>query len=317
MLFHLKKTRYAFVLLTVGTLAFGSCGKREGAPDIRGRLVQVYSEETMMMGESELYHYERHLSEQWNWDGKELYRIDYYDSPPYSEVFFYDGRQISRTTIPAYNIRNEFVYDGRMLERIDCYRKDTLLYSCRFRHEDDRMAGMDIHHTDNPATSNQKADLFYATFSPLMGEMAGRLLAEDQKRLVESRQKKGCKGGYEEQYDFTWNDDDVTLITHRVGSDLEETELSYDDGRNPYAQLFGYREINTSPVMGFRMLSEHNVISATVRGNETRVYNCSYQYDGKYPIRRTVTYSYEASDIQTLEETTYSCTHVDEYRYED
>lgn len=309
--------KYNFLIfVSLSLLLWVSCGKREGAPDSRQRLSQVFSEEWTMMGESEYYHDARHLAERWNWDRKELYRIDYYDSPPYSEVFFYEGKQIIRTTVPAYNIRNEYFYDGRVLERIDCYRKDTLLYSSQFRHNDNRMVGMDVHYQGGSVASKQEEALLF-TGSPLLGDMMVRLLVEDHRRMEAQRQKKGNKSDFEVNYEFTWDDDDVTLITRRVETDIQEIELRYDECRNPYAQLFGYRELNGSVVMGFRMLSEHNIVKATFRGDAPMVYNCSYQYDGNIPVRRTVTYTYTAADIQTLEETTYTFTHIDEYQYEE
>ncbi len=317
MLFLDKKVRLAAVLLATGMLFCASCSKKEGALVTKNRVSQVFTEERMMMGDVELYHYDRHLSEAWNWDGKELYRIDYHDSPPYSEVFFYEGKQISSTIIPAYRIRNEFLYDGRKLERIDCYQRDTLLYSCQFRHNDGKMTAMDVvYYASLEGTPFQKKACS-VLFSHVMGDVVGALVAEETVQTNVRRQKKGCKGNYVEHMEFVWDDDDVVVIRSRTDMEEYEISLQYDDKKNPYSQLFGSREMWDGVILGFRMLSEHNVVSATFppRANEPQYVNYSYRYDGDYPVRRTVTYSYVAASRQDFEETTYSYTRVDEYAY--
>ncbi len=133
-----------FFVIVIVLLLLQSCSKKEGVVGSRQRLAQIMFEETQTIGDVMIYDRPLSIGERWNWDGDELYRIDYSDESQFSEIFYYDRRgRISRTTVPAYKIERDFYYDGRTLERIKCYRDGELYCTVVFRHNDKHISGMD------------------------------------------------------------------------------------------------------------------------------------------------------------------------------
>ncbi len=288
------------VLITSFVLLLASCGKRDGVLDSRQKIDYILSNETLTCDGEPYYSEDWHLSENWNWDGDELYRIDHYDFKQFSENYFYDSHnRISYTTVPAYKIRTDFIYDGKKLQRIECSREETRLYHIDFHHDGKELVGMDLYRENviEPDTAEEEA--LKASMSLVFGR--------DVARMIDVKGG-GSKGVV--KYAFLWNDGNITRI--ECPEEGWSSEIEYDDKRNPYSQLYGYSETNNS-MYRFEMLSRNNILSLSQNGLD---YAFSYEYDKKdFPTQRTVTYSYYAINNTTWDSSLFIYTRTEKYYY--
>lgn len=312
---------YRYLTLTVIVLLVASCAKREGVIDKKNRIEEVYAEERHYMDNNLFHSIESYVEEDWHWDGKEMYRIDYRGEHPYSENFFYGShRCLERTTVPAYNIRSEFFYDGRMLEHIDYYRDDEKYLTVTLLHDGENLTEIDCQYYSLSTESDSEAVAILHKRNPiaaLLGaEVHSKLEAENTKRLA--AQCKSGKGPMLTRYELTWDGDNVSAIRCIDADGTRNILLSYDDKRNPYRQLFGYREI-TDPLFGFEMLSENNITSIRMPygRNANQLFTYRYEYDGDYPSKRTLTYSYQTISVFSFDSVMYKYEKEERYVYED
>lgn len=300
---------YRLLTLAAIVLLLASCSKREGVLDKKNRIDAVYVEERHYQ-DNNLYHNTgSYVEEDWHWDGKEMYRIDYRGEHTYSENFFYGShRCLQRTTVPAYDIRSEFFYDGRQLEHIDFYREDDKYLTVTFLHDDDLLTEIDCQYYQLATEADSQIVAILHRHNPiaaLLGaEVHSKLEAENAKRLA--AQCKRGEGSMLTRYELTWNDDNVSAIRCIDADGTRNIQLTYDDKRNPYRQLFGYREV-TDPLFGFEMLSENNITSIRMPygRNDNQLFTYRYDYDGDYPTARTLTYSYPTTNSVTFDSVTY------------
>ena len=285
-------------------LALSSCGKWEGTVDSRQKIDYIMSKEVMTCDGEPYYSLDWHVSDRWQWDDDELYRIDHYDFNQFSENYFYDNHErISYTTVPALKIRTDFYYDGRKLEKIDCQKDGKQLYYILFQHDDKKLVGMEMYRypmADND-TLNQKA-----LMSPL-----SFLLGPDVAALIKSRNNNAKSDIQITKYTFTWTDGNITRID--CPDEGWSSEIEYDKKRNPYSQLFGYSEMNGG-MYRFEMLSRNNMLSLHQPDND---YSFSYEYDGDYPSQRTVSYTFYAINNNTWDTSLFTYTRTEKYSYKD
>jgi len=300
-------TIYLSILLTL--LALVSCGPKEGVVDHRQRIDQIYASEKASLDGQALYEYNNLLAEQWNWDGNELYRIDYQFSTTYSENIFYDGRhRIIRTTVPAYRQRNDFRYDGRQLNYIDCYEADSLVSTIQFVHD------------GNVLTEIQRYD--YRQSSAKIGNLFRQLLGTDLACAIEMgarrhrAQTKG-NGTVRTDFHFEWDDDDnVSRVTYNDGTQTQQIVLTYDEMHNPYSELYTSFMMDES-IFGFAMMSRHNVVTMRMpyEMQSDLLFTYTYQYEDDYPTSRHLHYSYSSMNETDWTEALYEYDKTEVYSY--
>ena len=239
------------------------------------KIDQVMASEFRYEDDQLVYSLNEYVEQQWIWDGKKVIRVDYRDENQYSENFFYDGRKLIKTTVPAYNLVSEFSYDGSLLEKIEISRDGNSVATLEFIH-----AGKVL---DEIVCHRSVAD------SDMVWPMWSRYALAP---ICETRS--AAKGGVSVHYKLTWNDENVERIdVSSDGIDPYTILLTYDNKVNPYSQLFGNHEMNES-IFGFKMLSENNITSIVMPYPKQGIvhFDYSYSYDGDYPSSRNLTYSY-------------------------
>lgn len=291
------------------------CGKKEGVIQTTKRLGQVFSEEHITFEGQPYYDSENHLSQQWNWDGDVLFRIDYRDNPPYSEVLYHDGSRLVATRVLAYGVRTELAYDGRKLESIDCFHNDTLFARYSFHHDGKTLTGFDltIYHDYMPAVPRS----LFRSALPIDDALVSYLDADF--RNLSRQFAASAKSSSVAHYGFEWEDDDlVQVVCSSDNQTLWSARLTYDDKLNPYSQLLGYREFsNPLSDTEFRCFSRHNVLSITRTPSTIAPdYTYSYNYDGDWPLSRTLTYEVVGSSPTDLTEGVFHYSITDHYIYD-
>ena len=296
-----------------------SCGKKEGRVGHKERIDYIVATENIYYDGVLDFSTGEYVGEKWNWDGKELYRIDYGDKMPYSENIFYDKRnRIIRTTVPAYMIRNEFVYDGRMLDHIDCYKNDELFSRTSITHGDNVITSIVCQYfVAEPADTGIVA-VAHNPLNAVLGHNVAKLFCCEQARKTLLDKKKGSKDVAVVEYDLSWSDDNLTHITCVSSEGRKEISLSYDDKCNPYKQLYSYHDLNDG-VCGFKMLSENNVTKVIMPYGvlDELVFTYKYEYDGDYPVARTLTYSFPVIDDATWDSVIAKHETVERITYKD
>lgn len=310
------KTKYINIFFFSAAIAlclFSSCSKKEGSLDRKQRIDFVSAVENHYENNALTYAIDNYTAEDWHWDGKKMYRIDYGGDHQYSENFFFDNHnRILRTTIPAYNIRNEFFYDGRQLERIEVFYKDEHYSTMSFVHDGKELTEIECSYLsdiepDNPILAKKSSPL-----SLLFGNKVGELFSNTYCKTV-----RNGKSNASVHYSLLWNEDNVTTIVYNDGENTYNIEVTYDDKRNPYNQLYGFREFS-DPIFGFRMLSENNVTSIRMPyDGKNQTFTYSYEYDGDYPSKRTLSYSYKSVNFYTLDSVMYKYEKAETFNYLD
>lgn len=287
-----KHIFYLSFLFAVAVLA-SSCSKREGVLDKKNKIDNIYAVENRYFDDQLYNSIENYLAEEWNWDGNELYRIDYHSDHPYSENFFYGShRRLERTTVPAYDIRSEFFYDGRQLEHIDIFQNDEPYMTVSLLH-DEQLYEIDCqYHQTHIDTASAALLRHISPLAFLLGAQVAAQLEGDNLVRLADLQRRGAKS-LSTRYVLTWSDNNVTSIDCIDADGTRHIALTYDDKTNPYCQLFGYREL-TDPLFGFEMLSENNITSIRMPylNNKNQLFTYRYEYQDDCPSKRTLTYSY-------------------------
>ena len=283
-----KTKKHLLFVVTIALLS--SCGTKEGAPEKKYRISSVSAVETRFMDGAQYYTSGNYISEKWNWDGNEMYRIDYGGYHAYSENFFYDNRgRIVYTTIPAYDLKSEYKYDGRMLESIEVTRNDVKIMSFVFTHNDeDEISTIDVTST-NTLKYGIENDIINGIIRPLtrmVGSQGAKAIMDKMASDVKS--SKASDGEMvTSRFFLTWKNENLIRIAQSNNSYV--VDLQYDNKLNPYAQLIGYHNMIET---GFRyqIMSKNNITSISIPSNPTIYY--TYQYKDDYPTHRVASYSY-------------------------
>lgn len=294
--------------LTLASLLLAGCAK-EGKLDHREKVSEVYATELIEHDGAQYHYLDTYLAERWHWSDNELIRIDYSDDATYCEWFYYDARgRLSYTTVPAYGIKNCFVYEGRKLARIDCYRNDELYETLRMTHDGSKLTGIEC----IPAVLDTKAVL------PSQASPLKMLMGNDIAVLIEASSGSKAKASGVTRYKLKWNDGNVVKMTcSEPDGTTWEARMKYDNKRNPYSEMWGHYEMS-DPLFGFQMLSDNNLTELHIpfKRSQDQLIEYHYTYDGKYPTHRTTTYSYVALSELTWDEIVVKYTKEESINYE-
>jgi len=301
--------RILAIVFPLMLLMLTSCTRKEGVVDHQQRIDQIYASEKASLDGQLLYEYDNLLAEQWNWDGNELYRIDYQFSTTYSENIFYDSRnRIVRTTIPAYRQRNDFRYDGRQLSGIDCYEADSLVSTLVFVHDGKVLTEVQRYDYGSSAAKG---------LNPLR-----QLLGADIASAIEvgaQRHRAQTKGEATVRTDFhfEWDDDDnVSRVSYNDGTQTQQIVLTYDEMNNPYSELYTNFMMEES-LFGFAMMSRHNIVTMRMpyELQSDLLFTYTYQYEDDYPTMRHLHYSYSSMSETDWTEALYEYDKTEVYSY--
>lgn len=291
------KNRFLF-FVGLSALVVVGCGKKEGVVSAKHKIDKVIATENRWEEAEQIFAGDEYVAEQWVWDGRKVIRIDYRGDEQYSENFFYDGRKIISTTVPAYDLRNEFQYDGRKLDKIDVYKKEKLAATMTFAHNDDVIIEIVVKRVE------VDSDMVWPMWSPmplkmLVGKSVANTICSNEIMASDKRafnQPKSSNSDVETHYRLSWDKDHKNVEKIEVngnGINPYTIELKYDKKINPYAQLYANHEINES-IFGLKMLSENNVTFIRMPFNNLGVidFNYTYTYEDDYPATCNLTYNY-------------------------
>ena len=221
-----------------------------------------------------------YVGQVWNWNGKKLESIDYYEEDGTlvgTDNFSYDGKRLS--TISWGNNRYEFIYEKGKLASIEYYYESTKSATYEITHNGNKISKI----TYNPV--NSKA----AEAHPLPSCVLGINIPCGRNH------KDGMKGVGACEYSFEWDGDNVSKMVYTTSSYSMSYSFTYDKKLNPFYGLWDddavegdfYSEIGFSILM-----SKNNVAHCTiVDEGESFDLEYTYTYQGNYPTIATWTYT--------------------------
>lgn len=277
-------------LILAALLLLASCAK-EGKPTHKHKIAQIYSGKTVVYTESGVpaYTLSRQLVEEWQWDGNELFRIDYSeDDATYSENFFYNWRhQIVRTTVPAYDLESQFLYSQGHLMKIDVTLKGQALYSIEFIRDKKHVTQIELVGSVDEASALHPRLLSHSV-GPDVAQAISQSLAHNPSSKSETHLA------------LTWLDDDLAEISDGQGHTIRYT---YGTQANPLRQLYSlYALDNEVGNLDLSLLSKH-VLAQKEETLAGKTSSTTYQFVGdKYPTSCNVVTTFEtmSSDNQLV-----------------
>ena len=318
----MRKTALFTALLATLCL-FAACSKdEEGVYNPQKKIAKVY--------ESSMYVYswydevngewiadtnteDKTLAESWEWDGKKLAKITYYEhsnviekaDPVVSDVvtFTYDGKKVTRAE-GGYEYVT-FTYDGKEIQRVDMFDKEnpsTPMASFAFVHKDGKIVKINITaeaEFDKKASAVNLEKILFRNILPDANNV-DKVVSKINTTMLKS----GAKAQMTIPFELTWNGDNVSEMSATMSmygfAISAKMKYTYDDKNNPYQNFF-FGMMNVMEEGELVTLNKNNdtkmVSESTFMGQtDTEEMNYTYTYDGKWPVSRTLTYSYNNED---------------------
>ena len=257
-------------------LSFSACQKEQwGVYNPKMKLNKVYSEEDG-----------RYLQEEWTWTRNTLSKIDYLrpsGNLQSSHQYIYDGDRLSR--IETDGQYTEFLYDGKLLTKINTYKDDKLVETYDLTFDKNKLSHISY---KKPAKGMNGCGLL-PMFMPGNDEWK-RVMQTDRDEKIETYNFRDA------EIDYVWEGDNVKYMKMQITRPDSIHRLTftyvYDDNLNPkngLLSLFPVRTLlNDRPQYLF--CSKNNVTSVMVTDiydifSNTISFTYSYECYNKYPSK--------------------------------
>lgn len=237
---------------------------------------------------------QRLLAQGWNWDGKLLTSVDYYsdEEVSYTEKYSYDkNNRIVRIQEGTENL--DFSYENGKIKSANYYWANTLEESYNFIYENNKLSKIEcVSYYSYAEDKHQKRLNPLAALIPQGGDVLAKAVTK-----LNTQQKSEDKIILE----LTWEGKNIRHIHgYLVGDEDGETMdayFTYDDKINPFK---GWSPMWLDEVIGIwddsylNTFNYGNMLTSSYiykdNGVEYDHYNMvfSYEYDGKYPVKMTV-----------------------------
>jgi len=286
----MKKTFVLMIAVFAFAMVFTSCTK-EGQYMPSKKISEIVFSKTYKspLG-TEISRTEREV---WNWNGKLLSYIDYYDATGdrSTTLFRYDDDQrIEEINYGSYTA--EFDYEDGLIEEIQITNEyGDLVVKYAFEHKGKTVTAIDIN-------SNGSKSLEQLPFNPLKV-----IIPENAaKRALQGAATKGSS-----RMVLTWTGKNVTGLDI-IGSTKASYKWDYDDKINPFKGLYDVEQSRCDLIYSENNVTREEMTDATA----VVVENYSYTYDSKYPVLKE--WDAQESDPAGLVTLTIHC--VNQYKYQ-
>lgn len=291
----MKRTALLLAILLPVAASFTSC-KKDGVYNPKQKISRIYYAYSSPDPD---FNSEKQLVELWNWDGKKLSSITYYDRSGEmegTEKFTYDGKRFSRTDYVAADGRNVayvlYSYDGRKLDKMEYYYLGKLAESNQYSYDGKKLSKIEVTYYDlfDDLTS-QMAKQRHSLRSRMFRNTVPEAVCTSMDWIAETHMTTDMpfrqKGGYYTwTVNLTWDGKNVSKVEYYdPTNELISIQYSYDKNNSPFYGCY------TMGIMDDEELnlntSKNNVVSETWNDGYRADY--SYQYDGsKFPTSKTV-----------------------------
>jgi hypothetical protein len=266
----MKRAFKLSIALMVFAVIFAAC-KKEGQYNPGKKVTQIVYSYTATVNGATVSHSQKEV---WKWGGSVLSTIDQYDSNGnniLTMIFQYDESnrisEIATTSEETF----KYTYSGKYLDKMEYYNHETLVRTYTFERKGKNIVKVTA---TTPAKDNVKmtANPFVYFIPQSAADM-----------LVETSDAKGAA-----TYELTWDGKNVSSVIANINGTTQSIKWKYDNKINPFMCL-----LNPAIYSYSAMLSKNNVVEEelTIDGKTTTT-TFQYEYDGKYPVKKTYTDTY-------------------------
>ena len=226
-------------------------------------------------------------SEAWNWDGKQLKSIDYYDVKGTLDgtiVFTYNKKnQVQKVDNADADVYTEYFYDNHdRLYLARCVKDGDVAITYSFEYDDDYELSEMVIDVD-------VAELF-APSSKSLVEPLRYVLPELTFVATNDVLNNAERGGIRCELDFEWIGKNISEIELDYGAFSGTYYFEYDDKLNPFRNFYDLAPEDID-FEGKNNLNKNNIVSITeakdnIFGDSKTEY-IYYTYDGKFPVTKS------------------------------
>ena len=275
-------------------LGVTSCNKdQDGVYNPQKKISKIYlsyESEYCWSGDTDIYSEPRHLSEEWEWSGKQLVSRTLYSSDGSiceKYTYTYDDKRLSRIdwndlsqNVTGYTT---FAYDGKELTSADVYEGYvTPSYDCtyRFTHTDGKITSVELFGGNKKAGVHNN-DIIMDILFPM----------DVWAKYLQVRKASKDLDAVGDRLELTWSGNNISQIKFSDGATYAFT---YDGKKSPFYGMWRYLEFNSED------LNKENVQTRTYSGPNMYRSNTtySYTYSDDYPMTCSVKYS--SNNLQTM-----------------
>lgn len=257
------------IALIICALVFSAC-KKEGQYMPKKKITQIVDNSVTTVAGQAVTTTNKQI---WNWGGSVLSNIDYFDNDDnniLSMFFAYDDdNRISEITTTSHETF-KYTYEGKYLNKIECFRNEVILRTYVFNRDKNKI-------TEVICTNPSKSSIGLEA-NPFMF-----FLPESAAETLVKSSSKSNDGSI--TYKITWDGKNVIEVSADINNQTQSYKWSYDNKTNPFVGL-----LNPALYSYSGMLSQNNVVEEIENlGNGPKTISFSYEYEGKYPVRRHYT----------------------------
>ena len=254
----------------------------------------------------------KHMTEAWTWDGKTVASISYYGSDgdlDNTVNFTYDGKRLQRI-INSSKEYTEFTYDGKKIDKFETYEDGKLASTGTVTYDGKQIVQIDIVEYDSKAAKSPSEIAYMQTLMQVVMPVYTEKTAQAINTIA-------TKGNDTYTIKFEWDGKNISKCNMDMGDGSVSITYTYDEMNNPYKGfLYILGEDGNTSAWG----SKNNVTKEVITYNydgETNEYtaNYTYEYDGKWPVTKTLSESVSQNILGTT--VTYSYTSVTYFEYAD
>ena len=307
----MKKLTLLIAVLALG-LFFVSCNK-EGQFNPKNKIDRIYhsgtyKHEVNVLGEWEISETEdqpKYVSEIWNWEGKVLKSISYYNSEgrlDNTENFEYDGKRLVAISREGESDRWVLNYEKGKLSSMEFFEGSNKMISYEITHDKGKISEMKLNFF-----SSKKAAMAMFPMNALRFFIPAASTENMMMAMAKITEKHTTKDVYTINIKIEWDGKNISKEIFSIGTDTDTYEFTYDQKLNPYYGLFDIGENSSEVVM-----SKNNVTQYVHRDSDNGYseQKYTYTYDGNFPSTKYETYSYGAD----IDRYTYTNTYYYEYK---
>ncbi len=244
----------------------------------------------------------KHMTEKWEWDGKLLSSISYYNYNrttrmsdfSYKLTMTYDGKQLVKTAV-SNDEYTTYTYDGSKITKIEEYVEGKLARTYDVTHDGKKIVKIVVTHIE-------EVDLTKSA------EYALGMILPTRSAIDALRKSAKASATVTRTIDLTNDGGNVTKMVMTYGNETYTAEYTFDKNKNPFYGC--YVSVGEG---GMSFLNENNVLTEKTTwaengsAGESNTDTYTYEYDGKYPISVSTsnTSSYGEYYTSTTTHTTY------------
>ena len=254
---------------------------------------------------------DKELKEIWDWDGNKLSTITYYNKKGVdgTEKFSYDGKRLSRIdyfTTEGNNIAYVlYSYDGRKLDKVEYYYYGEIEEIHKYSYDGKELSKIDVtYYSHYDATTSLKAKQWQSVCPRMSRYAVPEVVCASMDRMEETRMTTDTHFQQKDGDSYTWT---ITLTWD--GKNISKVEYlskiypyngpvsiqySYDKNSNPFYGCNTMGSLDEEHM--YVKTNQNNVVSETWNDGDRADY--TYQYDGKFPISKSVKWV-DDEDIET------------------